>query len=202
MVTIYGARSMALPMIAGIVRMHAKVAGQTPAGAAYSAGDARLLAWVHTTAAFGMAEAYRRYVEPLSQTELDAFYLEGAPVGRLYGALDCPQSDADRRALFHSMRGRLEPSPIIFEFLQIMREAPAFPQPLLWMQRMLGRAAVDMIPDWIRERLGLSELYGLRPHERWMVRMAGATSNRIVLAQSPAAQACLRVGLPITHLYA
>src|SRR5271163_4033452 len=29
MVTIYGARSIALPMIAGVVRMHAKVAGET-----------------------------------------------------------------------------------------------------------------------------------------------------------------------------
>src|SRR6202789_2581451 len=71
MVTIYGARSIALPMIAGVVRMHAKVAGKTPAGASYRASDAPLLAWVHTTAAFGIAEAYSRYVEPLSRAELD-----------------------------------------------------------------------------------------------------------------------------------
>jgi hypothetical protein len=32
MVTVYGARSIALPMIAGIVRMHAKVAGETADG--------------------------------------------------------------------------------------------------------------------------------------------------------------------------
>jgi uncharacterized protein (DUF2236 family) len=202
MVTVYGARSIAEPMIAGVVRMHAKVAGETPAGVPYSAGDAQLLAWVQATAAFGFAEAYSRYVDPLSEEELDALYREGAPVSRLYGALGAPRSDAQRRALFDSMRGRLEPSPIIFQFLEIMRETPAFPRPLLWMQRMLVRAAVEMIPDWMRECLGLTERYGLRRRERWMVRLAGGMADRIVLAESPAAQSCLRLGLPVTHLYA
>jgi hypothetical protein len=54
----------------------------------------------------------------------------------------------------------------------------------------------------MRDRLGLTECYGLRPHERWIVRLAGRLSDRIVLAESPAAQACLRLGLPATHLYA
>jgi len=182
--------------------MHAKVAGETPAGVPYSAGDAQLLAWVQATAAFGFAEAYSRYVDPLSEEELDALYREGAPVSQLYGALGAPRSDAQRRALFDSMRGRLEPSPIIFQFLEIMRETPAFPRPLRWMQRMLVRAAVDMIPDWMRECLGLTEYYGLRARERWIVRLAGAVSDRILLTQSPAAQSCLRLGLPVTHLYA
>jgi uncharacterized protein (DUF2236 family) len=70
------------------------------------------------------------------------------------------------------------------------------------MQRMLVRAAVDIIPDWIRECLGLTEYYGLRPRERWIVKLAGGMSDRIVLAESPAAQSCLRLGLPVTHLYA
>ena len=201
MVTIYGARSIALPMIAGVARMHANVSGKTPAGASYRASDAPLLAWVHTTAAFGIAEAYSRYVEPLSRAELDSMYREGAPVARLYGAPDSPCSDAERRALFDSMRGRLEPSPIVFQFLQIMRETPALPRPLRWMQRTLAAAAVEIIPDWIRELLGLTESYGLRQSERWMARLAGAVSNRIVLPQGPAAQACVRLGLPPTHLY-
>src|SRR5271170_207905 len=70
MVTVYGARSIAEPMIAGVVRMHARVAGETPAGVAYSAGDADLLTWVQATATFGFAEAYSRYVDPLRPAEL------------------------------------------------------------------------------------------------------------------------------------
>src|SRR6202047_4738407 len=201
MVTVYGARSVAEPMIARIVRMHAKIAGRTPAGVPYSAGDAQLLAWVQATAAFGFAEAYSRFVYPLSEGEFDAVYGEGAPVSQLYGAFGTPRSDAQRRALFDSMRGRLEPSAVIFQFLEIMRETPAFPRPLLWMQRMLVRAAVEIIPDWMRECLGLTEYYGLRPREKWMVKLAGGMADRIVLAESPAAQSCLRLGLPVTHLY-
>jgi uncharacterized protein (DUF2236 family) len=202
MTTVYGARSVAEPMIARVVRMHGKVAGETPAGEAYSANDTHLLTWVQATAAFGFAEAYNRYVNPLSQAEIDALYREGAPASRLYGALGAPRSAAELQALFDSMRDRLEPSPVVFEFLHIMREAPTFPRPLLWMQGMLVRAAVEMIPDWIRERLGLSAFYGLRSTERWIVKLAGALSDRIVLPESPAAQSCLRLGLPITHLYA
>jgi uncharacterized protein (DUF2236 family) len=182
--------------------MHAKVAGETPAGEPYSANDSHLLTWVQATAAFGFAEAYNRYIDPLSQAEIDALYREGAPASRLYGALGAPRSGAELQALFESMRNRLEPSPVVFEFLRIMREAPTLPRPLLWMQGMLVRAAVEMIPDWIRERLGLTAFYGLRPRERWMVKLAGALSDRIVLPESPAAQSCLRLGLPITHLYA
>jgi uncharacterized protein (DUF2236 family) len=202
MVTVYGARSIAEPMIAGVVRMHARVAGETPAGIPYSANDARLLTWVQATAAFGFAQAYSRYVDPLKPAELDALYREGAPSSRLYGALGFPRSDAELRALLDSMRGRLEPSPAVFQFLQIMRETPTFPRPLLWMQRILVRAAVEMVPDWIRECLGLTEYYGLRRRERWIVRAAGALSDRIVLPECPAAQSCLRLGLPISYLYA
>jgi len=201
MVTVYGARSIAEPMIAGVVRMHAKVAGETSSGARYSANDVRLLTWVQATSAFGFAEAYSRYVSPLSQAEFDAVYREGAVASRLYGALDAPRSDAELRALFDSMRGRLEPSPIVFEFLQIMRETPALPWGLLWMQRILVRAAVELVPDWVRACLGLTAHYGLRPPERSVVRLVGALSDRIVLSESPAAQSCLRLGLPLTHLY-
>jgi uncharacterized protein (DUF2236 family) len=94
------------------------------------------------------------------------------------------------------------PSPIIFEFLRIMRETIAFPRPLHWLQPMLVRAAVELIPDAVRERLGLSRHYGLHQHERWFARLIGASSNRIVLPASPAVQSCLRLGLPMNYLYA
>ena len=202
MVSVYGARSVAEPMIARVVRMHASVQGTTTAGIRYSANDPRLLTWVHATAAFGFVEAYNRYVQPLSTPNLNAYYREGAPVSRLYGAVDTPLSVAEMQALFESTRSRLAPSPIIFEFLRIMRETAAFPGPLRWLQPMLLRAAVELIPEWLRETLSLSEYYGLRAHERRLVKWAGACADRIVLPTSPAVQSCLRLGLPMTYLYA
>ncbi len=201
MISVFGARSIAEPMIARVVQMHAAVRGKTPAGVSYSATDPRLLTWVHATAAFGFAAAYSQFVDPLSAQNVHDFYREGAPVSRLYGAIGAPRSIAEMQALFESARSQLAPSPIIFEFLRIMRETAAFPRPLRWLQPILLRAAVELIPGWLRERLGLSEFYGLREHERWLAKSAGACADRIVLAASPAVQSCLRLGLPMTYLY-
>ena len=201
MVTVYGARSVAEPMIAAVVRMHAKVTGETPAGVPYCANDSALLRWVHATASFGFAQAYSRYVAPLSSAEMSAWYLEGVPVSRLYGALGAPSTELEMQKLLDAARERLERSAIIFEFLQIMRDAPVFPLPLRWMQRMMLRAAVEIVPWWIRERLGLTASYGLRRWDGRLVRLAGALADRIVMADSPASQSCLRLGLPPTFLY-
>ncbi len=201
MVTVYGARSVAVPMIEGVVRMHARVVGETPAGESFTANDARLLTWVHATASYGFGEAYSRYVAPLSPRELDALYREGLPASHLYGAVDAPGSETERRELFDSMRGRLEASEIVFEFLRIMGRTRALPAPLRWLQPVLVRAAVDMIPDWVRECLGLTAAHGLRPVEKVLVKLAGAVADRIVLPDSPPSQACRRLGLPKAYLY-
>lgn len=201
MVTVYGARSVAEPMIAAVVRRHGAVAGTTPGGAAYHALDPALLTWVQATAAFGFAEAYHRYVCPFSREELDRFHAEGVPVARLYGALDAPASRAGLHVLFAAMRGRLEPSPVVFEFLDIMRAAPVFPAPLRPAQRLLVRAAVELVPVWVREQLGLTAAHGLRGWDGLLVRHMGRLSDQIVLPSGPAAQSCLRLGLPADWLY-
>jgi uncharacterized protein (DUF2236 family) len=156
---------------------------------------------VQATAGFGFAEAYSRYVRPLTAAEVDALCREGTLAARLYGVPDAPQSGADLEAVFDSMRGRLECSPWVFEFLRIMRDTPALPAPFDRTQGLLVRAAVDLLPGWIRDCLGLTASQGLRPGERWLVRMAGALSDRIVLQEGPAAQSCRRLGLPATYLH-
>jgi uncharacterized protein (DUF2236 family) len=201
MVTVYGARSVAVPMIAGVVRMHGRVADRTPAGESFTANDPDLLDWVHATASYGFAEAYRRYVAPLDPAALDRFYAEGGEAARLYGARGAPRSGIEMRSLFESKRGRLEASGIVFEFLRIMRGTPMLPAPLRWLQPMLVRAAVDLVPAWIGERLGISPSMGLRAPQALLVRMAGAVSDRIVLPDGPPEQSCRRLGLPKTYLY-
>src|ERR1700682_743140 len=74
MVTVYGARSVAEPMLAGVGRRHAAVDGETSAVTRSAATDPRLLEWVHATAAFSFAEAYSRYVAALSPCEFDGLY--------------------------------------------------------------------------------------------------------------------------------
>jgi uncharacterized protein (DUF2236 family) len=201
MITIYGPKDKAEAMIAGVRRMHESVAGVTPSGEVYRANDPALLTWVHTTAVFGFAMAYSRYVRPLTLAERISVFRESLTAGRLYGAEDAPASEADFQALFTARRGRLEPSPVIFEFLEIMKRAPIVPAPLRPLQRMLVRSAVELTPEWLRERLGLSESFGLRSWEGPLIRQAGALADRIVLRSSPAVQSCLRLSLPADYLY-
>ncbi|TCH99879.1 DUF2236 domain-containing protein [Roseococcus sp. SYP-B2431] len=201
MVTVFGPRGLAESMIGGVVRMHDKVAGHTPAGEAYRANDVKLLSWVQATAGFGFVEAWHRFVRPLSPAELDRLYAEGAPAARLYGALEAPASQAELEALFEQMRGRLEPSPIVHEFLDIMRRAPALPAAARPMQRMLVRAGVELVPGWVRERLGLEARQGLRGWEWPVVRAVARLADRLMLPSSPAVQSCLRLGLPADYLY-
>lgn len=201
MVTVYGARSQAEAMIAGVVRRHERVRGHTPGGEAYRANDVDLLAWVQATAGFGFAEAYHRYVRPLRDDEFDRYYAEGAPAARLYGAIDAPASRANLTALFDSKRSRLEASPIVFEFLDIMRRAPVFPWPMRPLQRVLVRAAIGIVPDWVRERLRLGAQYDLSNWQVALVKQAGALSERILLRSSPAVQSCRRLGLPDDYLH-
>jgi uncharacterized protein (DUF2236 family) len=119
----------------------------------------------------------------------------------LYGANDAPRTQAEERMLFEEMLSNLEPSEIIFEFLNIMKRAEAFPQPAQLAQHSLVRAAVDMVPGNIRDILGLTRRYGLRPFEGRVVRRMARRADRLILRSSPAAQSCRRLGLPEDYLY-
>lgn len=198
-VTIYGPADIARGMIAGVVRAHDRVEGQTPEGVPYRANDPELLTWVHATAAFGFVEAYNRYVRQLSEEDTDRFYTEGAPAARLYGADKPPQSRAELDAIFAAMAPKLGASDILFEFFSIVRAAPILPVKAV--QRLMVRAAVSMTPDWARETLGLGPKFGLRGGEHTLLRAMGAAAERLVLEDAPPAQSCKRLGLPANYLY-
>lgn len=201
MVTVYGARSQAEAMIAGVVRRHGKVDGHTSGGEVYNANDPDLLDWVQATAGFGFMEAYHQFVRPLSDEERDALFLEAGPAAKLYGAIGAPTSQAQLDALFAARRDRLEPSPIVAEFLGIMRDLPALPGPARPLQSLLVKAAVELLPHWIRHRLELGDEWSLSRLERATVRLAARSADRLLLRSSPPVQACRRLGLPDDYLY-
>jgi len=201
MVTVYGARSAAERMIAGVNRMHGRVEGTTPSGQAYRADDPELLDWVQATAAFGFLEAYAAFVRPVSERERDAYFAEGVHAARLYGATGAPASLADWQRQLDGMRGRLERHEIVFEFLDIMRRTRIAPWPLRPVQLLLIRAAVEITPRWVRDVLGLDAGYGLRSWEYPLVRALGRLADRLYVRSSPPVQACERLGLPRRYLY-
>jgi uncharacterized protein (DUF2236 family) len=201
MVTVYAARSVAEAMIAGIGRAHDSISGMTPAGESFVASDPDLLAWVQGTAAFGFLEAYCTYVRPLALAERDKFYAEGAPAAALYGSVDAPASVTEMNRLFRRMRPRLEPSPILFEFLHILRQAPILPPALNAAQQILVNAALAVIPPWIRMILEIGDEWLPGPVEARIVKAAAAVAGRYRIDTSPPALACVRLGLPADYLH-
>ncbi|MDO9412481.1 MAG: oxygenase MpaB family protein [Pseudolabrys sp.] len=200
MITVYGARSQAEAMIGGVVRRHGHVSGVTPAGVAYNANDAVLLDWVQATASFGFIESYSRFARRLSCADEDRAYAEAVDGAALYGAMQSPSSRAELDAQFEQMRPHLENHTIVHEFLDIMQRAPVLPPLLKPVQKMLVRAAVDMLPRWTKALLHLEDA-GLNSVERSLVRRAGAFADRVVIPNSPAAQASARLGLPADYVY-
>lgn len=200
MVTVYGARSQAEAMIAGVRRRHGAVIGKTPEGTTYEANDPQLLKWVQATAAFGFLAAYDAFVRPVSREDQDRYFAEGVEGSKLYGAQGVPTSRAALDVYFKAMRPQLGPSPVIFEFLDIISNAPVMPAPLRPLQRMMVRAAVEILPPWAQRQLDVAT-WRLRPFEARLLRGIGVLADRITIANGPAAQACKRLGLPADYLY-
>ena len=201
MMTVYGPRSRTERMIAGVTRMHARVRGIASDGRAFCASDPELLEWVHATACFGFLEAYHAYVQPLTVLERDRFYSESRSAAELYGADSIPDSQAALETLFARMGGQLQPSDIVLDFLRIMRRVPALPAPLQPLQGVLAKAAIEVIPARLRDRIGLGKGWSLAPWQRSLVCRAGDAAERIVLGTNPAVQACRRLQLPDDFLY-
>jgi uncharacterized protein (DUF2236 family) len=201
MVTVYGPRSKAEAMIASVVRRHERVTGWTSAGEPYHANDPALLNWVQATAGFGFTEAYHAYVRRLTKDERRGLFAEAQPIAHLYGAIGAPASQEELEVLLETMQPKLVGSPIIFEFLEIMEHVPILPALARPVQRVLLKAAVELLPVWVRERLGLGPRWTLMLTERVFVRALALASDRLILRPSPAIQSCRRLGLPDTYLY-
>jgi len=201
MVTVYGARSTAERMIAGVGRQHARVSGSTPDGTTYRATDVELLDWVQATASYGFMEAYHTLVSPLTDAEKDRFYAEAAPAARLYGAVGAPTSKAEWEAQLAAMTPSLERSEIVFEFLELMRQTKVAPGAVSLLQRPLIRAAVGLVPAEVRDLLGLGREWLPRPFELKAIRLAGRMADRLAVPGAPPAQASVRMGLPGDYLY-
>jgi uncharacterized protein (DUF2236 family) len=192
MTTVYGARSTFRDTAERVRRMHDRVRGETDRGVAYTANDPDLLLWVQVTALYGFMEAYHRLVAPLTRTQRDRLYLEGRLGARMYGVTDPPSSEADVDRLFDRMRPQLEPSPVIGEFLELMRTAEILPRPLRALQPLVVSAAIELVPADIRSRLDLPG--GARRSQLALLKAAARTAEHIELPSSPRAQALRRIG--------
>jgi uncharacterized protein (DUF2236 family) len=79
-------------------------------------------------------------------------------------------------------------------------DAPLLPPAMRPLQSLLVKAAVDVVPRTLRERLQL-EPWRVRPWQRRVVGSVARAADQLILRSSPAVQACRRLGLADDHLY-
>ena len=193
MMTVYGPRTATEQLIGRVVRMHERVQGATPDGLPYRANDPRLLDWVHATATFGFTEAYHRYVRALAPAERDAAFVEGLASAALYGATGAPRSWAGWETLLARTAPGLQASAVLEEFLGLMARSPLLPAPLRPLQRLLLRAAVEIVPAPVRAFPQLCA-HRLRPGEAALVTALARAGALLPLGDTPPRQAARRLG--------
>ena len=155
-VTTYGHRDEAEKAIARVNAIHRSVKGVLPDGTPYSATDPEVLAWVHLAEATSFLDAHLRYVRPsMPRSDRDRYFAQFAEIARRLHAAPVPTSEDKARAMLRDMRANLEGSAdarsVAAEILSPRGRGGA----ALAVQPLLGGAAVDLLPSFAIDMLGL-----------------------------------------------
>lgn len=155
-VTSYGSTREAEAAIARVRRVHDGIRGTAPDGRPYTAGDPRLLTWVHVAGAACFLRGYEVFAHrgALPGADRDRYFREAATVAERLGATDVPHSAGEVRAYFDAIRPELAVTDAALEavgFLQSIDPSPAV-RPAV---RVLMGGAISLLPRWASDALNL-----------------------------------------------
>jgi len=158
--TTFGDTATAHAAAERVKRVHRRVRGVDPVtGKPYSAADPDLQIWVHCTEWHSFLAAYRVYGPELSPAQQDQYLAEGVVIGSLLGTPPerIPASVAEYRDYFASVRPQLCVSEAARKAIRFVQTPPVqlenvHLQPTM---RVLGSAAVALLPGYLRELAGL-----------------------------------------------
>ncbi len=154
-VTTFGHKDDAEKIIRRVNKIHTHVHGTLPDGSSYSATTPQTLAWVHVAEATSFLEAYLRYVRPnMPFAEQDEYYRQFAFIARKLGADPVPETKNEAEKLLRSYRPQLQSSAEAKEVARLVLTQRPENAPVA-VQKTLGTAAVDMLPDYARQMLDL-----------------------------------------------
>ena len=193
--TSYAPAAEAQRQIERVKRIHARVRGVTESGAAYSADDPALLAWVHVTEAYGFLQGYRRYAGPVPAADADRYYDETRVVAELLGAREVPRTEQQVHDYLAAVQPQLEYTARSREVLRVLSQL-SLPVPLPGLSRdlFLGAGAA-LLPDWALARLQRTPRQALQARVGAAGLRAMAPVFRAALTDGPAQRACARMGL-------
>ncbi|WP_022920613.1 oxygenase MpaB family protein [Ornithinimicrobium pekingense] len=154
--TTFGPVEAAERMIDRINRLHETVSGTTRDGRPYAATDPHLLEWVHIAEIDSFLVAHQRYSRtPLTPAEADTYVDQAAYVATRLGVPEPPRTVAELERALASYRPELETSRGALDVVRFLLAEPPLPwaaRPGFW---MLAAGAVELLPGYAREMLGL-----------------------------------------------
>jgi uncharacterized protein (DUF2236 family) len=162
--TTYGGDQLAQQLVRRVRAIHRRVVGVTPEGVPYRADDPQLLAYVHVTEVWSFLRAHQRYsAHPLLLEEKNRYLTEMSVVARRLGAGPVPVRTSEVREYLRSVRPQLRATEASLATVSFLTATPPAAGPGLALSyKTLTEAAVDLLPDWAREQLGLRRLFAYR----------------------------------------
>lgn len=140
------------------VRHSVACAHRAVRGEGYDAFHPGAQRWVLATLVMASATAYRRFVGPLSEAELDGLVSDYALFGTVFGLVEAPRTWGEFRAFWDDMTngGELGSDPVCGEVARAV-VAPGAP----WSMRMASplwlALAAELVPDVLRTKLRLED---------------------------------------------
>jgi len=161
--TTFGPTSFVEQLITEVLGVHEHVKGTTAQGLPYSASDPDLVTWVHITEVRHFLSSYQRYgPHRISREMRDGYFSDVATVPMRLGASYVPRSVDEVEQYFASMRAELRVTPEALEAVHFLRSTSLPTGQGFLMTRasnlahqIVVGAAIDLLPDFARELLGL-----------------------------------------------
>lgn len=154
--TTFGPVDAAERLLDRINRVHTTVVGTARDGRAYSATDPHLLRWVHVAEIDSFLTAHQRYSRtPLTPAEADRYVEQAAWAASRLGVTEPPLTVAELGSQLAAYRPELEATEGARDVARFLLAEPPLPwaaRPGFW---MLAAGAVEMLPGYARELLGL-----------------------------------------------
>ncbi|NMW30957.1 DUF2236 domain-containing protein [Altererythrobacter sp. RZ02] len=156
-ITTFGHRDEAAKICDRVNHIHTQVNGTLPDGTPYSATDPRTLAWVHVAEAVSFLEAYIHYVKPaMPLADQDEYFRQFAQVAQMLGADPIPKTKREADALMREFQPELRATKEAKEIARLVLTQRPKGAPIA-VQKMLGTAAVDLLPRYARTMLELED---------------------------------------------
>jgi uncharacterized protein (DUF2236 family) len=161
--TTYGPMPFVEQLFREVQGVHAHIKGSTSDGVAYSANDADLVTWVHVTEVRHFLQSFQRYApDTLTPEEQDRYFTDTAVIPMRLGASFVPRSTQEVEEYFVSMRPELRATPEAIDAVRFLSSA-VVPTGQGWIMTRINNlahaivvgAAIDLLPDFARQALGL-----------------------------------------------